>query len=215
MIPHPEGTYGSKTGKPAEGESVWRVHLAQGLHGHSQPSGRGPPCAPPSRPHSIAESLRQSPRPLRRPCDPFAKRSHRQLDIGYRGAPGSMQLGRINLEVLLHPLRSLPPTLKGCWRSQGLPLGRPLALKPQQQKNASKVRRKYQTFVATFVNGAHLTNGSGPAGYRHFQGPESTFTECLGISNVFASAARARPRLTCRLHFHQVSESPSGPVCSR
>ncbi len=33
----------------------------------------------------------------------------------------------------LHPSRSLPPTLKGCWHSQGSPSGGPLALKPQQQ----------------------------------------------------------------------------------
>ncbi len=68
------------------------------------------------------------------PCVPFAKRSRRRSNTGYRGAPGSMQLCRTYLEVLLHPSRSLPPTPKGCWRSQGSPSGRSLALKPQQQQ---------------------------------------------------------------------------------
>ncbi len=68
------------------------------------------------------------------PCVPFAKRGRRRLNTGYGGAPGSMQQVRTYLEVLHHPSRSLPPTLKGCWRSQGSPSGRPLALKPQQQQ---------------------------------------------------------------------------------
>ncbi len=46
----------------------------------------------------------------------------------------SMQLDRTPLEVLLYPSRSLPPTLKGCWRLQGSPSGRPLTLKLQQQQ---------------------------------------------------------------------------------
>ncbi len=49
--------------------------------------------------------------PLATPCVPFAKRSRRRSNTGYGGAPGSMQLGKKYLEVLLNPSRSLPPTL--------------------------------------------------------------------------------------------------------
>ncbi len=62
------------------------------------------------------------------------QRSRRRSNTGYGGAQGSMQQDKTYLEVLLHPSRSLPPTLKGCWRSQGSPSGRSLALKPQQQQ---------------------------------------------------------------------------------
>ncbi len=57
-----------------------------------------------------------------------------------------MQQGRTYFEVLLHPLRSLPPTLEGCWRSQGSPSGRPLALKPQQQQQQQQqqLQQHYQ-----------------------------------------------------------------------
>ncbi len=60
----------------------------------------------------------------------------RRSNIGYGGAPGSMQLGRTYFEVLLHPSRSLQPTLKRCWRSQGSPS---LALKPQQQQQNKQI----------------------------------------------------------------------------
>ncbi len=72
--------------------------------------------------------------PPQTPGVPFAKRSRRQSNSAYGSAQGSMQLDRTSLEVHLHPSRSLPPTLKGCWRSQGSPSGRPLALKPQQEQ---------------------------------------------------------------------------------
>ncbi len=79
------------------------------------------------------------------PCVPFAKGSSRRSNTGYEGGTGSMELGRTYLEVLLHPLRSLPPTLKGCWRSQGSPSGRPLVLKPQpqQQRKPPFIRYSY------------------------------------------------------------------------
>ncbi len=51
-----------------------------------------------------------------------------------------MQQDKTNLEVLLHPSRSSPPTLKGCWRSHGLPSGRSLALKPQQQQQQQQLQ---------------------------------------------------------------------------
>ncbi len=70
------------------------------------------------------------------PVSPFLERSRRRSNTGYGGAPGSMQLDRTYLEVLLHPSRSLPPALKGCWRSQGSTSRRPLALKPQQQQQS-------------------------------------------------------------------------------
>ncbi len=80
------------------------------------------------------------------PSVAFAKRSHRQSNTGYGGAPGSMQQGRTYLEILLHPSRSLPPTLKRCWRSQGSPSGRPLALKPrnQQQQKQQQLQQQQQ-----------------------------------------------------------------------
>ncbi len=67
-------------------------------------------------------------------CVPFAKRDRRSSNTVYGRAPCSMQLEETSLEVPLHPVRFLPPTLKGCWGSQGSPSGRPLALKPQQQQ---------------------------------------------------------------------------------
>ncbi len=54
--------------------------------------------------------------------------------------PSSILRGKTSLEVLFHPSRSLPPTQKGCRRSQGLSSGRPLALKPQQQQQSWKDR---------------------------------------------------------------------------
>ncbi len=49
-----------------------------------------------SKPTPISSTLPQT------PSVPFAKRSRRRSNTGYRGAPGSMQLGRIYLEILLH-----------------------------------------------------------------------------------------------------------------
>ncbi len=60
------------------------------------------------------------------------------MNAGYGGAPGSTQLDRTSLEVLFHPSRSLPPTLKGCWRSQGSSSARPFALKPQLQQQQQR-----------------------------------------------------------------------------
>ncbi len=88
--------------------------------------------------------------PPQTPCVPFAKRSRRRSNTGYGGAPGSMQLGKTYLEVLLHPSRPLPPTLKGCWRSQGSPSGRPLALKPQQQQ-----QQRENSWINTFILKKH------------------------------------------------------------
>ncbi len=72
--------------------------------------------------------------PPQTPCEPFSKRCRRRL----------MQLGKTYLEVLLRPSRFLPPTLKGCWRSQESPSGRPLALKPQQQQQQQQHRQLTQ-----------------------------------------------------------------------
>ncbi len=86
------------------------------------------------------------------PCAQFAKGSRRYSNTGYGGAQGSVQLDRTSLEVLLHPPRSLPPTLKGCWRSQGSPLGRPLALRPQQQEQPRRSLRERRPFVVVFYH---------------------------------------------------------------
>ncbi len=72
--------------------------------------------------------------PPRSPCVRFVKRIHSQLNTGYGGAQGSLQLDRTSLEVLPRSSRPLPPTMKGYWRSQGSPSGRFLALKPELQK---------------------------------------------------------------------------------
>ncbi len=72
--------------------------------------------------------------PPQTPCIPFVKRSRRQSSTGCGDVRGSIQLYRTFLEVLLQPWSSLPPTLKGCWRTQLSPSGRPLALKPQHQR---------------------------------------------------------------------------------
>ncbi len=60
-----------------------------------------------------------------------------------------MQQDKTYLEVLLHPSRSLPPTLKGCWRSQGSPSGRSLALKPQQQQRQQRYNGALETPAPT------------------------------------------------------------------
>ncbi len=52
--------------------------------------------------------------PPHTPCVPFAKWSRRRSNTGYGCTPGSMQPGKTYLEVLLHPSKSLPPTLKLC-----------------------------------------------------------------------------------------------------
>ncbi len=66
---------------------------------------------------------------------PLCKEKLQTIEHWLRRCPRLNATNRTSLEVLLHPSRSLPPTLKGCWRLQGPPSGRPLALKPQQQKH--------------------------------------------------------------------------------
>ncbi len=79
----------------------------------------------------IAESLRQPPRPLRRPPVLPLQRGA----ASYRTLATEVPQARCNIfGSPSPPLKSLPPTLKGYWRSQGSPSGRPLALKPQQQR---------------------------------------------------------------------------------
>ncbi len=120
------GSPGPRIARPLATErtrSSWRVCEPATLH-----------CW---KPTLISSTTRQT------PCAPFAKRSRRRSNTGHGGAPGSMQQGKSYLEVLLHPSRSLPPTLKGCWRSQGSPSGKPLALKPQQQQQQQQQQQIY------------------------------------------------------------------------
>ncbi len=82
--------------------------------------------------------------PPKAPCVPFANMSRRRSNIGCGGASGSTQQGSTYLEVLLHTSRSLPPTLKGCWRSQGSYSCRPMALIIQQQQQQHSFERNHQ-----------------------------------------------------------------------
>ncbi len=129
-LPHPQDAYRSITDKFEDSGGAWRVLLVQGLHGRADVV----LLARLRAGHTPLLKAYASSAPPQTPWGFFAERSRGRSNTGYGGAPGSMQLGRPYLEVLLHPSRSLPPTLKGCWRSQGSPSGRPLALKPQQQQ---------------------------------------------------------------------------------
>ncbi len=51
----------------------------------------------------------------------MAKQSRRQSNTSCGEVPDLIQRGKTTLNVLFHPSKSLPSTLKGRWRSKGPP----------------------------------------------------------------------------------------------
>ncbi len=71
-----------------------------------------------------------------------------------------MKLGRTYFEALLKHSRSLPPTLKVCWRPQGSPSSRHFALKPQQElQHQQAYQLRWHIYESYIVKSYHLLRG--------------------------------------------------------
>ncbi len=134
--------------------------------------------------------------PPQTPWVPFAKRSRRRSNTGYGGAPGSMQPFKTYLEAHLHPSRSLPPTLKGCWHLQGSPSGRPLALKPQQQHQQQPLQprngRSSQKNISRFLSYIYMVYSRIPPTHRGKQ-----FSFFMKVCSVWISRHFTPSSQTC------------------